>query len=386
MNDFIFQNKTKIIFGRNTEQYVGKEAAAYSNKLLLVYGGGSIKKIGVYDKVIASLKSSNIEISELGGVQPNPRLDLVYEGIKTVKEKGIGIILAVGGGSAIDTAKAIALGAVYDGDVWDFYDRKASPKGALPIGVVLTIPAAGSESSDSSVITKMDTLDKRGFSSKYIYPSFAILNPESTYSLPPYQIACGASDIMAHMMERYFVNTKVCDLTDRLIEGALKTMLKYTPLAIQNPTDYDTRAEIMWTGTIAHNNLLDAGRGGDWASHTIEHQLSAFYDIAHGAGLSIIFPAWIKYTGKVNPKKIMQFVERVFDIKGSSDDETVTLAAEKLEQFYKSIGLPVRMSEAGIGTDKIPEMAEKAVGYDGKIGCYVELSQNDVEAIYNLAK
>ncbi len=387
MRDFIFENRTKIIFGKDTEKLIGSEAIKYGEKALLHYGGGSVKKIGVYNKVISSLKASGIEIIELGGVMPNPRLDLVNEGIKLVKENKIDIIIAVGGGSVIDSAKAIAMGACYDGDVWDFYSGKATPVNALPVATVLTIPAAGSESSNSSVITNLDGKLKRGYSNNIITPVFSILNPESTYSLPPYQIACGSADILAHLMERYFVNVELVDLTDRLIEGAMQNIMKFAPLAIENPENYDIRAEIMWVGTVAHNNLLDTGRGGDWASHGIEHELSGIYDIAHGAGLAIIFPAWLKYVRTINPFKLVQFGKRVFGITNKSDDETIDIAIKSLEDFYHSVNLPTKLSDIDIDDTHFDEMAEKAVGKNkgDTMGSYVKLDFNAVKKIYQLA-
>lgn len=385
MNDFIFQNTTKIIFGKTAEEYIGSEAAIYG-KALLVFGGGSVKKTGVYDKVIASLKESGVEFCELWGVQPNPRIEKICEGIRLAKAESVSLILAVGGGSVIDTAKGIAAGVLYDGDPWDFYCGLKVPEMALPVGVVLTIPAAGSESSMTSVISNPATNDKRGCTAKCLLPRFAVMNPETGYSLPAYQIACGAADMMAHMMERYFVNTACCDLTDRMIEGAIQTVLKFAPLALENPTDYDIRAELMWAGCMAHNTILDTGRGGDWASHQIEHQLSAYYDIAHGAGLAIVFPAWMKFVRRTNPRKLVQFGQRVFRIENKSDDETIDIMIERLETFYKSIGLPVRLAEVNIGSEHFEEMAVKAVeAKRNNLGSYVRLSAEDVAEIYKLA-
>jgi len=293
VNNFIFLNPTRIIFGKGTENLVGAETKKHADKVLLHYGGGSIKKIGLYDTVVKSLKEAGVEFTELAGVQPNPRLSLVRQGIEICRKEGIRFILAVGGGSAIDSAKAIAVGVPYDGDVWDFYIGKAKVKEALPVGVVLTIPAAGSEASPSSVITNEDGWYKRGLTTDRIFPRFSILNPELTYTLPNYQTACGAADIMAHIMERYFTNTKDVELTDRLCESTMKTLINNVPKALANPTDYAARAEIMWTATVAHNNLLGTGRDEDWASHDIEHEISGIYDIAHGAGLAIVFPVVI---------------------------------------------------------------------------------------------
>lgn len=387
MRNFVFNIPTKIFFGKDIENQIGKEASIYGKKVLLHFGGGSIKKMGLYDKVVASLKGAGLEIFELSGVEPNPRLSLVREGIKLVRENGINLILAVGGGSVIDSAKAIGVGALYDGDVWDFYEYKCAPQKCLPIGTVLTIAAAGSESSPSTVITNTDLMLKRGLTNDVMYPKFSFLNPENTFTLPKYQIGCGVSDILAHMMERYFVNTKNVDVTDRMIEGVIRSVLEFAPKAIENPTDYDIRAEIMWAGTMAHNGVLDTGRGGDWASHGIEHELSAIYDIAHGAGLSIVFPAWMKKVRQTNPFKLVQFGKRVFDLTGS-DDEIIDSAIAKLEEFYKSIGMPVRLSEVSITEKHFEEMAHKAISAGGgnSMGSYVPLSERDVTEIYKLAK
>lgn len=391
MNDFIYQNTTKIIFGRNAEDHIGSEAEIYG-KTLLVFGGGSVKKNGLYDKVTASLSESGVEFCELWGVQPNPRIDKVREGISMAKANGVSLVLAVGGGSVIDTAKAIAAGVLYEGDPWDFYSGGRIPEIALPVGVVLTIPAAGSESSMSSVITNPETNDKCGCTAACFLPRFAVMNPENTYSLPAYQIACGASDMLAHMMERYFVNTPCCDLTDRLIEGAVQTVLKFAPMALENPLDYDIRAELMWAGCIAHCDILDRGRGqngrgGDWASHQIEHQLSAYYDIAHGAGLAIVFPAWMKFVRRSNPFKLVQFGRRVFNIAGKSDNETIDLMIGRLEEFYRTIGMPTRLSDVDIGNEHFDEMARKAVeSKRNNLGSYVRLSESDVSEIYRLAE
>ncbi|MEN9492374.1 MAG: hypothetical protein RJA63_2823, partial [Pseudomonadota bacterium] len=267
MDNFEFRNPTKIVFGRSTEHQVGAEVAPYSRKILLHFGGGSIQQSGLYDRVTASLRAAGVEWVELGGVKPNPRLSLVHEGVKLCKQHQLGLVLAVGGGSTIDSAKAIAMGAMIEGDVWDFYLGKGAPQAALPIGTVLTIPAAGSEASTGTVITKEEGWLKRAVNSDLLYPRFSILNPELTFTLPPFQVACGAVDIMAHLMERYFTNVRDVAFTDRLIEGTLKTIIAQAPKVLANPQDYDARAEFMWAGTIAHNNLLNTGRVGDWASH-----------------------------------------------------------------------------------------------------------------------
>ncbi len=389
MVQFSYYNPTQIVFGKETEKRTGEYASKFGKKVLLHYGGGSIKRNGVYDRVVASLQEHGVSYVELGGVQPNPRLSLVREGIALCKKENVDLILAVGGGSAIDSAKAIAAGVLFDGDIWDAYIQGPHlVKAALPVGVVLTIPAAGSESSTGSVITNEDGWYKRSVDTELLIPKFAIINPETNYTLPDYQTACGCSDIMAHLMERYFTQVTNVDLSDRLIEAALQTMLHYAPLALEYPNDYDIRAEINWTGTIAHNNLLGCGRIGDWSSHKIEHELSGIYDIAHGAGLSIVFPAWMRYVYKDNIDRFVQFATRVMGVNFAMahKEKTILAAIDKLESFYRSIGLPTRLSHADIPDDRLEEMAEKAVVHSGgKIGMFKELTQKDILEILKLA-
>lgn len=386
MLNFTYNNRTKIIFGKDTELQAAKEAKVYGNKILIHYGNGSIKKNGLYERLIKCFKDENLEVFELPGVHPNPRLSLVREGIKLCKDNNIDFILAVGGGSVIDSAKAIGIGTMYDGDVWDFYDGKAKPQNSLPVGVVLTIPAAGSESSTGSVITNEDGWYKRPASNPVPRPEFAILNPELTYSLPAYQTACGAADIMAHVLERYFTNDKDVDFTDRLCESTLKTIIENAPIVLKESHNYAARAEIMWAGSVAHNGLLNTGRTGDWGSHNIEHELSALYDIAHGAGLTIIIPAWMKYVYKHDVKRFVQFASRVWDIEiDPSNPETTALKGiERTKDFFKSMGLPVCLKEANIPSDKFEEMAEKATKM-GPIGNFVKLEKDDVLSIFKLA-
>lgn len=389
MENFNFICPTKIIFGKGTENRVGEETKKYSKKVLFVYGSGSIKKTGLYDKVVKSLSENNVEYIELSGVKPNPRLSLVYEGINKCRENDIDFILAVGGGSVIDTAKAIAVGVLYDGDVWDFFLGKAEIKKALPVGVILTLAATGSEASDSAVITNEDGWYKKGIHSDLIRPQFAIMNPELLYTLPAYQTAAGAADIMAHIMERYFTNVKNVDLTDRLCEATLKTVINNVPKLIEDPTDYDARAEVMWAGTIAHNGLLDTGRIGDWASHRIEHELSAIYDIAHGAGLAIIFPAWMKYVYKHDLDRFVQFAVKVWDVDLTyTDREAIALEGiKRLENFFRSIGLPVTLKDANIPYDKFAEMANKCTSNGtATVGQFVKLGKEDIINIYNIAR
>jgi len=388
MRNFIFQNAVKIIFGKDAESQVGSEIRQYSRKIMLHYGGGSIKRTGLYDRVVDSIKEAGIDFVELPGVQPNPRLSLVKEGIRICRANGIDFILAVGGGSVIDSAKAIAIGVPYEGDVWNFFTGSAVVKESLPLGVILTIPGAGSEASKDSVITNEDGWLKRAVSSEIIRPRFAILNPELTYTLPPYQTACGAADIMAHIMERYFTNVPNVDFTDRLCEATLKTILQHVPTVLEKPEDYDARAEIMWASTIAHNDLLSTGRIGDWSSHAIEHELSGIYDIAHGAGLAVIMPAWMKYVYKQNITRFVQFAVRVWniDLSFESPERTAIAGIRKLEEFFKSIGLPTSLKELNIPDDRFDEMAEKCIRPESiSIGNFMKLGKADIINILKLA-
>ena len=388
MENFVYDRCTKIIFGKDTENLVGKEVKKFSNKIMLHYGGGSIKKSGLYDRVMKSLKDEGIEVVEYGGVKPNPTLAFAREGIKIAKEKGVGLILAVGGGSTIDSAKSIAVGVPYDGDVWDFAENKVVPREALPVGVILTIPAAGSESSQYAVLTNEDgpyplKRDVVVENNQLIRPEFAILNPVLTFTLPPFQTACGVSDILAHTMERYFTNVKDVDLTDRLCEATMKTVINNGLTVMKEPENYSARAEVMWAGSIAHNDLLGTGRAGDFASHMIEHELSALYDIAHGAGLSIIFPAWMKYVYKYNLPRFAQFAARVWNVDDNffSMEQMALEAIKRLTDFYKELGLPTTLKEADLPAERFEEMAKNAV----KLGNIKKTTVEDIVEIYKLA-
>ncbi|MBR6983792.1 MAG: iron-containing alcohol dehydrogenase, partial [Ruminococcus sp.] len=315
MDNFQFWSPTEFVFGKGTENEAGKYVKKHGGtKVLLHYGGGSAIKSGLIDRVRKSLSDNGIEYVELGGVKPNPRDTLVYEGIDLCREEKVDFILSVGGGSVIDSSKAIAMGVPYDGDFWDFYTGK-SPEAALPVATILTIAAAGSEGSGDSVITKEAGGLKRGAGSDLIRPRFSIMNPELTCTLPPYQTACGATDIMAHVFERYFTNTEEVEITDRLCEAVLMTMIKETPRVIADPSNYQARANIMWAGTVAHTNIVGVGRQQDWNSHGIEHELSALYDCAHGAGLAVIMPAWMEFVYKHNVMRFAQAAVRVWGCK-----------------------------------------------------------------------
>ena len=387
MRNFNYKNGTEIIFGKNTESSVGTEIKKYSNKILLHYGGGSIKASGLYERVMTSLKNENIEVFELSGVKPNPRVSLVREGINICRENNIDFILAVGGGSVIDSAKAIAAGVNYEGDVWDLFIDKPINHSCLKLATILTIPAAGSETSSGCVITNEDGWYKRSAGHKDLRPIFSILNPELTFTLPKYQTSCGIADMIAHILERYFTNEKNVDLTDRLCEATLKAIMENALRLNLDPNDYNARAEIMLSGMVAHNDSLSMGRVGDWATHDIEHELSGIYDIAHGAGLSIIFPAWMKYVYKHDLNRFAQFANRVFniDININNLEETSLKGIEALENFFSSIDLPTKLSHVNIGDDRIKEMASKLVTHCDHVGNFVEIREKEALEILKLA-
>ncbi|MBP3647309.1 MAG: iron-containing alcohol dehydrogenase [Clostridia bacterium] len=389
MIDFTFHNPTRIHFGRNSLSHLADEVKLYGTRVLLVYGGGSIKRIGLYDQVMDILNACGAQVWEVAGVQPNPRLSLVYKGIELCRENKVELVLAVGGGSAIDTAKAIANGACYDGDAWDLFTGKGANTTVLPLGTIVTLPAAGSEMSNSSVITREEDQCKRGRNTPFNFPKFSILNPEYTYTLPPFQTACGVVDIMAHMMERYFTQVENVELTDRMTEGALRTVMNNAPIVLAEPENYDARAEIMWTGCLAHNTLFQTGREGDWASHKLEHELSALYDIAHGAGLAIVFPAWMKYVlPRGGEKKLAQFAVRVLDVPEDfgTPAEIAQEGIKRLEAFYRSLGLTTTLTENGIGTQDFDRMSERCCAMvGGSVGVFVRLKPEDCKAIYELA-
>lgn len=388
MDNFNFYSPTYFEFGKGTETAAGKLVKRFGGKNVLVhYGSGSVVRSGLLDRVLKSLDEASIPHTELGGVQPNPRSGLVYKGIQLCREKNIDFILAVGGGSVIDSAKAIAIGVPYEGDFWDFYDGKAQIEKALPVATILTIAAAGSEASNSSVITHENGMQKRGTNSDLIRPVFSILNPELTTTLPAYQTACGATDMFAHVLERYFTNTKNVEITDRVCEGILLAIIKETPKAIANPNDYDARANIMWAGMIAHNDICGVGRQQDWGTHQLEHELSALYDVAHGAGLAVMFPAWMKYTMQHDILRFAQLAVRVFgcQMDFENPENTAREGIARFESFLKSIGMPVRFNELGARKEDIPVLVDRLKMDTRTIGSFVVLNKKDAEAIYNLA-
>ena len=386
MLNFEFCSPTKFVFGRDTQRKVGELVKEFGgSRVLVVYGGGSVVRSGLLAQVLESLDAAGLYHTELGGVKPNPRDDLVYAGIAICKEQGIDFVLPVGGGSAIDTAKAIADGALYDGDFWDFYARKAVVTKALPHGCVLTIPAAGSEGSNSSVITKIDGNLKRGLGTEFHRPRFAVMNPELTFTLPRYQLACGITDMMAHIMERYFTNTPDVALTDRLAEALLCSIIEAAPIAMANDHDYESHATLMWAGMLAHNNSVGVGREQDWASHQMGHEISAKYDTAHGASLAVMFPAWMKYVYKHDVKRFVQFATRVWGVEtaGKTDEQVALEGINAMQAFFVSLGMPATLEQAGGCREDIPELAAKVV--NGKTGFFVTLFPPQIEEVYALA-
>ena len=389
MNNFTFYSPTCFVFGKDAENQAGSLVKRFGgSKVLIHYGGGSVVRSGLLGRVKASLEAENIPYFELGGVQPNPRSGLVYKGIELCRKENIDFVLAVGGGSTIDSSKAIAAGTVYSGDFWDFYSGKYIEQ-ALPVGTVLTIAAAGSEGSPDSVITKEDGMFKRGATGDAIRPKFSILNPALTQTLPPYQTAAGITDIMAHVYERYLTNTKEVEVTDRLIEALLLTMVHEGPRVIADPNNYEARANIMWAGMMAHNNSCGVGRSQDWNSHDIEHELSATYDCAHGAGLAVTMPAVFTYVMNHDVMRFAQVAVRVWGCQMDFAHPEVTAKAgiEALRSFLISIGMPKNFAELGAKEEDIPQMVEslcRGNGRDGKLHGFVELDEADCTNIYKL--
>lgn len=388
MLDFQYKSATKIVFGKGKENEVGKHLKEHGSKILLHHPGGVLEELGVIERVKKSLSENNIEYVELSGVVPNPRLSLVYEGIDICKKENIDMILAVGGGSAIDSSKAIAMGAVYDGDVWDFFAGKSEPKEALKIATILTIPGSGSEMSESSIISNEELKLKSGVDSPVIVPEFSILNPEMCQTIPKRLLAAGIADILSHLLERYFTPTKGLYLSDYLLEGAMKSIMEVGPKLLEDPKNYDLCSEFMWTATVSHNGILDTGRASDWGSHRIEHEISAFYDVTHGAGMAIIFPAWMKYVMNKDIERFARMATNVFDIEktNKSSEELAKEGISAMEEFFKSLGLSTSLIESEIPCDRFEEMAAKAVGSAGHVGRFMEITKDDIVNILELAK
>ncbi len=391
MENFTYCTPTKYIFGKGAELQAGTELKRLSlSNVLVCYGQGSVIRSGLLQRVLATLDSENIAHTELGGIEPNPTDPKVREGIEICRSKGIDGILAVGGGSAIDTAKAIAAGTLYDGDFWDFWAGKAVVEKALPVGVVLTIPAAGSEGSGNSVITLLDGMHKISLRTDFaLRPKFALMNPELTFTLPAAQTAAGIADMMAHIFERYFSPTTDVEITDRVSEGVLMAIMEEAPKVMAHPDDYEARANIMWSGTLAHNGICGTGRKEDWVSHFMEHELSAVYGVTHGAGLAVILPAWMTFMAHHSPRKGAQLARRVLGVTGFDGDDTGAALAgiERLKDFFKSLGLPVTMRELGIAEPDVELLVKKLHENKGEeIGGYYRLRAPQTTEIYNLAR
>ncbi|MBN2090046.1 iron-containing alcohol dehydrogenase [candidate division KSB1 bacterium] len=385
MLNFDYEIPTKILFGKDKIKQLGSEIKKYGNRILLLYGGGSIKKIGLYNDVKRILKDNAIEFQELGGVQPNPRITIVREGIRLCREHQLDFILAVGGGSVLDTAKAIAAGFYYQGDAWDFYTRKASVKKALPIGTILTLAATGSEMNGNSVINDEATESKLAIGSLLLYPKFSILDPVYTFSLPPEQTAAGVVDIMSHIFEQYFSPEHGTAVQDRLAEALLKVCIHYGPIVLAEPQNYEARANILWAGSLALNGLLSYGKTGDWATHNMEHELSAIYDLTHGVGLALLTPFWMEYVlSERTVDKFADYAQNVWGIISRDKFAAAHQAIDKTREFFKSIGMPVTLREVGIDDQRLDEMSNKAVRF-GALGNFKRLNSADVLQIFKNA-
>ncbi len=388
MENFNFTNRTKIIFGKGEENNIGKHLQGNVKKVLIHYGGGYLEESRILNRITKSLMDYQIDYVTLDGVVPNPRLSLVNKGRKICRDENVDFILAVGGGSAIDSSKAIAMAAEYDGDVWDFYVGKEEPKKALRVGVVLTIPGAGSEMSESSIITNEANNLKYGVDSPVIVPEISVLNPELCMTLPSHLVASGIADILAHLFERYFTTTETSIANDYLLEGAMRAVIDIGIKIMTEPTNYDYYAELMWLATMAHNGSLDRGRTSDWGSHRIEHEISALYDIIHGKGMAIVFPAWMEYVKKENLDRFSRLAIEVFrvDNKNFSKLELANMAIEETKLFFEKLGLNLSLTAAKIPTDKFEDMADKALGKSKFIGRFKKLNKEDIINILQLAK
>ncbi len=385
MLDFMYYTPTKVFFGKDKHKEVGKIIKEYGyTTIMLQYGKGSIKENGLYDQIMKSLNDNGLKVIEMGGVEPNPKLSFVRQAIKVARENNVELILGVGGGSVIDSCKYTASGAKNDCDVWDFPSRKSSPTDALPVGCILTISAAGSEMSSSAVITNTELNMKRGYNSDFNRCKFAICNPELTYTVNKYQTACGIVDIMAHTMERYFTVCEPTDLTDRIAESILISVIKAGKTLMENPNDYEARATIMWASSLSHNDLTGCGRENALAVHQLEHALSGEFDhIAHGAGLAVLFPAWAKYVYKYKAERFAQFARRVWEVDEADDEKAALCGIEKMEEYFKSIDMPLQLREFGIKENSMERLAELCTfGKQRTIKNYIELDYNRIKEIF----
>lgn len=393
MQNFTYYAPTQVVFGKNTESQAGELVKKYGGtKVLVHYGGGSVKRSGLLDRVCQSLEEAGVAYVTLGGVVPNPRLSLVHEGIDLCRKEGVDFLLAVGGGSVIDSCKAISKGVPYDGEVWDFYTRKASQTDSLPIGTVLTIPAAGSEMSDATVITKDEGMLKKDYAGSELRPKFSILNPELTFTLPAWQTACGATDMMMHTQERYFSKDDDMDLTDNLAEAGFRTVMNSVKIVLREPENYRHRAQLMWAGSVMHNDLTGCGTSSDWATHMLEHELSGMFDVSHGAGLAALWGSWARYVLNENPTRFARFAVNVLGVANDFNDTigTAIRGIEKMEEFYRSIGMPTNIHELigkEISDAEIEEMADKCSNYGTTTaGGLKVLTREDMVNIYKMAR
>ena len=387
MLDFTYSIPTKIHFGKDALDFVGEEVKKYSNKVLLTYGGGSIKKNGVYDKVVKELKNSGVEIFELSGIEPNPRIDSVRKGVEIIKENNIGAILAVGGGSTIDASKFMAAGACADFDPWEFISKKKPMSPAIPLLSVLTMAATGSEMDNGGVITNPETKEKLSSGHPDTRPKVSFLNPEITYSVSKYQTACGSSDILSHIFENYFNQDESMYMLDRMMESLMKTVIKYGPIAVKDPNNYEARANLMWASSWAINGFVSSSSKSEWTVHPIEHELSAFYDITHGLGLAILTPRWMEYVlNETTAHKFYDLGVNVFDIDKNLDQiEVAKKAIEKVKEFFfETLGLDSNLKKINIDDKYFDQMSKKACGEKGKINGFIELSPADVRKIYEM--
>lgn len=395
MYDFQYYAPTRVVFGRGAETEAGALVRQFGGtKALLHYGGGSVKRSGLLDRVIASLDAAGVAHVELGGVVPNPRLSKVREGISLCRQESVDFLLAVGGGSVIDSCKAIAYGLANEGDVWDFYIKKAAPKASFPVGCVLTIAAAGSEMSDSSVITNEEDWKKRGLNNDLCRLKFALMDPELTFTLPAYQTASGCADIIAHTMERYFSGPETAEPTDSMAEGLLRAVMDAARRAVKQPDDYDARATIMWASSLSHNNLTGCGRGGngrvgDWACHQLEHELSGMFDVTHGAGLAAIWGAWSRYVMPFAPARFARFARNVMDVDVVDDEKAALAGIEAYERFLRDIGMPTNLRELGLelSDEQLDRLAWNCSFEDTRtIGSIRVLTRDDMREVYRLAR
>ena len=391
MKSFLFYSPTEVVFGKDTELQVSEEVKKFGgSRVFIVYGGGSVIKSGLMDRVKETLSKDNIAFTDFGGVQPNPLLSHAKAGIRKAVEFGADFILAVGGGSVIDTAKGIAHGTANpDIDIWKFWTRELDLQKSLPIGAILTISAAGSETSDSAVLTNDETGSKRGLSTAFNRPKFAIMNPELTYTLPPYQIACGVADIMMHTLDRYFTLTEGNEITDEIAEAVLRVTIKNGRMALENPKDYQSMSELMWCGSISHNGITGLGAVTDFSPHQLGHELSAKFDVAHGASLTTIWGSWAEYCYKQKPERFVRYANKVWGIEKETMEETAKAAIQATVSYFTSIGMPTCYAELGIGVqseEMLKELADRCVFYgQRKIGGFKVLDGNDVLEIYTMA-